>query len=278
MSATVQTNVARQVRDIMFEEGAPSILERHFAEDRFWGRPIITGDLQPGAYGQQFARRFAKSNRQFSVEGTNMTSALSTFHAGGGVLLTTAGASADQAILRPLLLSGDEGSQDQSSLQVTQWLTTKQVALRWIFELSSIAAVKFMAGLVGALATGATALTKGTANDQAVVHFDTADVVDAARFRCVSSNNGTDTEVVARADLVRSDSALAPAVAASTRYDLRILIDSARVPTFGLNGRIIGRGAALQNNTALFPVIGVETSEAVAKALRVRYFSISRLW
>lgn len=275
MSSTIAT---RQVREVLFEENLPSILDRFAVEDRMTGRPIILGDMQPGAYGQQWARRVAKMNKQFSAEGTNMTSALSTFHTGGGILLTTAGASADQAVLRPLLLSGDEGSQDPSSLQVTQWLTTKEVALRWIFEIPTITSIKFMAGLVGALATGATALTKGTANDQAVIHFDTADVVDATRFRCISSNNGTDTESVAQADMIGSPGASAAIVAASTRYDLRIVIGADRVPVFAINGKIVGRTAPLQDATALFPMIGVEASTGAARSLRVRYFSISRLW
>lgn len=270
------TGTAEIVRNLMFSDSLPSRRDRYAYQTYFTEKLYLPADIGAGAYNQQNQRRTTKNHRQFSLEGTNMTSALSGFDTGGGVIVTTAGASADQAIIRPFLTSGDTDftNQDASSLQITQFLTNKQVHCTWIVELPQITACKILIGLVSALATGATALTKGTANEQAIFHFDTADGTSATKWRCLASVGGTDTEAIATAPngVVTAD------VAITTKYELTIIVDANRIPTFYINRQAVARGPALTTATAMFPVCGIEASAAAAKSLKARFCGISRVW
>ena len=64
----------------------------------------------------------------FEVLGTNMTSALCTFNAEGGVTLTTAGADADQAILAPHL------DANQSAWTSHTWGTDRETYWECLFD------------------------------------------------------------------------------------------------------------------------------------------------
>ena len=83
--------------------------------------PLTDADATAAANDAIIVAR-AIANRNFEVLGTNMTTALCTFNAtSAGIVLTTATADEDQAILAPHL------DTDQSAWQVTKWGTENQV-------------------------------------------------------------------------------------------------------------------------------------------------------
>lgn len=220
------------------------------------------------------------ANKDFEVLGTNMTTALATFSATrAGITITTAGADQDQAIVCPHL------DTNQTTWSTTKWGTENQVT--WEATIStgaSIADVKIWAGLK---------LTNdqlvATDADQAFFKFQT-DATNSEAFtdytllHFVHSIGGTDYI-----------SALPITVAASTTYQLKIEIDSARklsifvdgiqydiTTTAGsTGGTAVVQGtlksAAMTNDVDLIPYIGVEAGAAAAKAIDIHYEGISRV-
>lgn len=78
-------------------------------EEYFYQRPALKAVNELAGSGADTAATFLAytiANKNFSVIGTNMTTALCTFSSKGGITLNTAGASADQAILSPSLSTG----------------------------------------------------------------------------------------------------------------------------------------------------------------------------
>lgn len=198
-------------------------------------------------------------NRDFEVLGTNMTSALSVHYVEGGILITTAGAANDQAIVLPHLDAGE------SAWAQTTWGTDQQV--RWeavIQTTASVTAEKIWAGLK---LTNTNVVA--TDNDQAYFLYDTAAGASPTLWHFVYSIGGTDTDTAV-------SSALVPAVAVNTTYHLLINIDSSRIATFYINGLLVGTSTALTNATDLIPYIGVMDTAGAAKSLRIFKTAISR--
>ena len=218
------------------------------------------------------------ANRDFEVLGTNMTTALCTFNAtAAGIVLTTAGADADQAIVAPHL------DTNQTAWQVTEWGTENQVEWECSLNTNAIDNQKLWAGLK---------LT----NDQLVA----TDANQAFfKFQTDATNSEAFTDFtllhfvysVADTDYI---SALPITVAANTIYHLKISIDSDRKAAIFVDGiqynvtttsgstggTAVTTGttktAALTDNIDLIPYIGIEAGAAAAEAVDVHYQAISR--
>lgn len=226
------------------------------------GKPALNADIQNVA---ESVRMIADPD--FEVLGTNATTASVTYAAGGGVTLTTAGADGDAVILLPHL--------DTSQTGWTQFTWGTSKSLEWECEIAtgaSIASTVIWAGLkltqVGAVATD---------DDQVYLRYQNG--VTSGNWVVVSSIANTDTQ---------TDSGIT--VAASTRYRIKIRIDSTRKafvymsvgtsPT-GTDERIadwklLYTTAAL-TSVNLIPYIGVSAQgAAAAKALTVYGEAISK--
>lgn len=189
------------------------------------------------------------ANPDFEVLGTNMTSALSTFAAGGGITLTTAGADGDAAILTPHL------DTNQTSWAATKWNTSDQI----LFETN----IKTGASVTNTIIWAGFKLTNtnvvATDNDQVYVRFE--DDIASGVLQLVTSASGVDTTT--NLDLT---------IAASTSYHLKIVVDADRNVALYVNGVQLARhAAALTANIDLIPYIAVEADgAAAAKAITVR--------
>ena len=240
--------------------------------------PLTDADATAAANDAIIVAR-AIASRNFEVLGTNMTTALCTFNAtSAGIVLTTATADEDQAILAPHL------DTNQSAWQVTKWGTENQVDWECSINPNAIDNQKLWAGLK---------LTNdqlvATDDDQAYFKFQTdADnseaFTDFTKLHFVHSIAGTDYI-----------SQLPITVAANTIYHLRIQINSARQAAIFVNGIQYNvtstsgstggtavttgttRTAALTDDVDLIPYIGIEAGAAAAEAVDVHYQGISRV-
>ena len=262
----------------------PKDARRVYLEEYFKQRPILNANLDQ-AYTVEVAR---VGSRDFEVLGTNMTSALSTFATtSAGILMTTAGADQDQAILAPHLDTAGT-AQLQSAWSGTMWGTENQVDWECSIMLPAIDNQKVWAGLK---------LTNdqlvATDDDQAYFKFQTDATnseafTDFTKLHFVHSIGGTD--FIAQLPIT---------VAANTPYHLKIKIDSARKATIFVNGiqynvantagstggtavtevqpsALAVKTAALTNDVDFIPYIGIEAGAAAAEALNVHYTAISR--
>lgn len=213
------------------------------------GKPSLNADIQNAAEATRMI-----ADPDFEVLGTNMTSALSTFNAEGGIKLTTAGADDDQAILLPHL------DANQSGWAQTTWGTDQQTRWEAVIETgASIANYHLWAGLKLTNTS-----TLGTDNDQAFFRFNVEDT-DSTVFQIVYSIGGTDTQKPTEV-----------VVAASTRYYLVIEIDEARVARFYINNVLVYTSTALTDAIDLIPYIGVQALTGAAKSVVVYGEAISR--
>ena len=97
---------------------------RFYLEEWFLQRPGLNAIniIDPDADSASALAATQAANRNFETLGTNMTTALTTFSAThGGILMTTAGADQDQAILLPHL------DTNQTSWSGTKWGTENSV-------------------------------------------------------------------------------------------------------------------------------------------------------
>lgn len=214
---------------------------------------------------------YAKANKDFEVSGTNMTTALATRPGGGGVLLTTAGASNDQALL------GAQSTAGISGWAGTTWKTDDCVLFETTITTSAtITNQKIFAGLK----LTSTPLAATDAN-QAYFLYDTGntDGASAANFIAVTSRGGTLTVIDTGIPIV-----------ASTTYVLTVLIDPDRVPYFFINGALVAWGnvaataaftvanGALTTAVTLKPFAGTQSLTSAARAVTVRSVAMSKLY
>ena len=180
--------------------------------ENFMLRPGVNADRDAAAantYATATAQLNIDKNPHFEVLGTNATSALVTHGADGGLLLTTAGASADQIIIAPHLNTG------VSKWTGTQFNTDKEPAWRTIIKTgASIADVTLWAGLK-LTNTGVVA----TDNDQVLFRYNAA--VNEGRWQAIYSVGGTDYEL---------DTGIE--VEASIRYQMGVFVGPDRKPYF----------------------------------------------
>jgi len=258
---------------------------RYYLEEWFEKKPALNAVaiIDPDADSASDLAAYVIANKQFEVLGTNMTTALCTFGTTiAGILVTTAGADADQAIIAPHL------DTNQSSWQVNKWGTENSVEWECSIQLPAIDNQKVWAGLK---------LTNdqvvATDDDQAYFKFQTDATAseaftDFTKLHFVHSIGGTDYI-----------SQLPITVAATTPYHLKIVIDSDRKATIYVNGiqynitttsgstggtavtavqpsKAVVKSAALTNDVDFIPYIGIEAGDGAAEALNVHYQAISR--
>ena len=248
--------------------------DRWVHEEYFLQRPALNADIDQ-AYTVEVARA---ANVNFEVTGANMTTALCTFdHEYGGVTLTTAGADNDAAIIQP------HADSNQSYLGVAGVFDTQNEVefATSITTGASIANTAFFAGLK------LTAVADYTTDADSIYFLyasndDAGTLTTNANLHVIASRGGADKVFD-----------LGIAVAADTKYDLRIQIDSARKAAVFVDGvqyALVGgstsggdavtagttRSAAMTDNAALKPFVGVQALTGSAKAIRVHYEKISR--
>ena len=217
-------------------------------------------------------------NRNWEALGTNMTTALATFAAtSAGILATTAGADADQAILTPHLDTA------ATAWAGTKWGTENEVHFETSIMLPALDNQKVWAGLK---------LTNdqlvATDDDQAYFKYQTDATnseafTDFTKWHFVHSIGGTDFI-----------SQLPITVATNTPYHLKITIDSDRKASIFVNGEqynvtttsgstggtAVTKGTtpsgALTDDVDLIPYVGIEAGAAAAEAVNVHYVCCSR--
>ena len=258
---------------------------RYYLYEAFTKKPGLNAVaiIDPDADSASALAAYVIANKDFETLGTNMTTALTTFPGtSAGILMTTAGADQDQAILLPHL------DTNQSAWSKVLWGTENQVERECSISLPAIDNQKVWAGLK---------LTNdqlvATDDDQAYFKFQT-DATNSeafttfANWHFVHSIGGTDYI-----------SKLPIAVAANTPYHLKIVIDSDRKATIFVNGiqynitstsgstggtavtavqpsKAVTKSAALTNDVDLIPYIGIEAGAAAAEAVNVHWQAISR--
>ena len=258
---------------------------RYYLYEAFTKKPGLNAVaiIDPDADSASALAAYVIANKDFETLGTNMTTALTTFPGtSAGILMTTAGADQDQAILLPHL------DTNQSAWSKVLWGTENQVEWECSISLPAIDNQKVWAGLK---------LTNdqlvATDDDQAYFKFQT-DATNSeafttfANWHFVHSIGGTD--YISRLPI---------AVAANTPYHLKIVIDSDRKATIFVNGiqynitstsgstggtavtavqpsKAVTKSAALTNDVDLIPYIGIEAGAAAAEAVNVHWQAISR--
>jgi len=261
---------------------------RVYLEEYFHQAPALNAVniIDPDADSASALAATQAANKNFEVLGTNMTTALSTFAStSAGILLTTAGADQDQAILLPHLDSS------QTAWTSTKWGTENSVEWECSIMLPALDNQKVYAGLK--LTGTANAQLVATDDDQVFFKYQT-DATNSEAFsdysywHLVHSIGGTDYI-----------SQIPVTVAANTPYHLKIAIDSDRKATCFINGVqynvtstsgstggtavtavqpgvAAAKTAALTNDVDLIPYIGIEAGAAAAEAVNVHYQAISR--
>lgn len=214
------------------------------------GKPGINADINSAT---EATREIADPD--FEILGTNGTTALCTYYAEGGVVLTTAGADADQMILAPHL------DANQTAWTQVTWGTDKETV--WECDITTGANITNAVIWAGLKLTN----TPVTATDDNQVFFRYEDDVIAGVLQAVSSIAGTDTAT-----------STGITIAVSTRYHLKIVIGSDRTAKMYVNGVLVTTTGALTDAIDLIPYIGVMADGAgAAKVLRVHGQSISRI-
>ena len=117
---------------------------RYYLEEWFKKKPGLNAVaiIDPDADSASALAAYVIANRDFETLGTNMTTALTTFSAThGGILMTTAGADQDQAILLPHL------DTNQTAWSGTKWGTENSVEWECSISLPALDNQKVWAGL-----------------------------------------------------------------------------------------------------------------------------------
>jgi hypothetical protein len=267
----------KQIEQFLQESHVPSRRDRWYHYENFALRPLgeLLTDVAPSGVNQAANRILQQANLNWGVSGTNMVSALSTYGANGGLLLTTAGADNDQALLSPktanagaIQISGIGGTTGTST-PTSPFLSTNAPIMEAIIELPSVAAVRMVCGFK--LTTDPTTTTD---NDKTMIAFDTASAVSASRFRLVSSTGGTDYDYEAKDNSTQQRGI----VAANTKYVLTVgILPTSRIPFFAINGTAVGPALpALTTGCGFMPVIGLQALAGEAKSIVVRSVTLSR--
>ena len=207
------------------------------------GKPSLNADIQNAAEG---TREIADPD--FEILGTNAVSASATFNAEGGITLTTAGADADQVILLPHL------DANQSAWAQVTWGTDKETV--WEVDFSTGAAITTAILWAGLKLTNTH--VAATDNDQVFMRYENA--VSGGAWVIWYSIGGVDVSVVSTF-----------VVAVSTRYHLKVIVDTARVARVYLNGTLVATTTALTDATDLIPYLGVQANGAAAARVVVAH-------
>lgn len=225
----------------------------HFLDERFLQLPGLNANAAAPAgdtYNTAQMDLTLLKNRNFELLGTNASADDITFADGGGVTIETDGAANDFAVILPHLDTGI------SAWSAWKWNTNDEPIFEAVITSgASVAGVRIWAGYK---LTNTSVVA--TDDDQVMFLFDTGHATSAVNWLTVSSNNGTD-------DIADSGVVLATA----TTYHLKISVSSTRIPSFIINGVLVGTGAALAADHDLIPYVGVFGIAAAAKKITVRY-------
>lgn len=250
-------------------------VNRHELIETFNQKPGLFADRTvPAAntYNTAQMQLVTDANPNFGLAGTNMTSALCTFAGGGGIKLTTAGASNDQGLLAP-----------HTNTNATSWLGTTfktDDVVWWETVVGVTSAAITSQKLFAGLKLTSTPLA-ATDNDQAYFLYDTGgtDGSSTTNWIAVSSRSNADTFV---------DTGIP--IALSANYHLAIMIDPDRVPYFFINGVMVAWGnvvstaaltvaaGALTTAITLKPFAGVQALAVAAKAITIRRITASKVF
>lgn len=224
--------------------------------ERFTQRPLLNADILITATAPTLAQMalIFSANRNFEVQGTNMTGVLCTHSTGGGITLTTAGADEDQAILavhadtsQTLWATVDLGTDDRVVFETT------------VVSGASIADTIIWAGLK--LTNDNVVVTDA---EQAFLRYENG--VNSGRFQLITSDNGVD--VTTNTTLV---------VEVSTSYHIKLVVNGDRDVNLYINGILRARvQTALGTGHDLLPFVGVEAGAVAAKAITVRGLRIGK--
>ncbi len=258
---------------------------RFYLEEYFHQRPGLNAVniIDPDADSASDLAITQAANKNFETLGTNYTTALTTFAStSAGILMTTATADQDQAILLPHL------DTNQTAWSGTKWGTENQVEWECSLQAAQTDNEKIWAGLKETN-------DHPVATDDDKVYFkyqtdaDNSEAFsDYSYWHLVHSIGGTD--YISQTPV---------AFAADTPYHLKIVIDSDRKMTYFINGiqynvtttagstggtavtavqpsETAVKSAALTNDVNLIPYIGIENGDAAAAVLNVHYTAISR--
>jgi len=254
--------------------------DRFYLEEYFKQKPALNAALDSGGTTTTAAEltTFAIANKDFETLGTNYTTALTTFAStSAGILMTTATADEDQALLLPHL------DTNQTAWSGTKWGTENQVEWECSLQIAQTDNEKVWCGLK---------LT----NDQLI-----ATDANQAFFKfATDDDNGESLDSTTKWHFVHSIadtdyiSVLPITVAANTPYHFRIKFDSDRKMEIFVNGvqyditttsgstggtavvEGTAKSAAMTNDVNLIPYIGLENGDAAAAVLNVHYTAISR--
>ena len=211
---------------------AGRVPDRYYLEEYFKRKPGINGDVLNASEAAN-----AIANKDFQIIGTNVASTCTDFSATlPGILLTTAGAEADQVIVTPHL------DTDQSAWSVCKWATHAEVEFECSVTLAALDNQAVWAGLkltndhLGAEdddqiyfvcrsdAEGGLAEDLSTTDNAAMAAAGTN-----MQWHCIYSIGGVDYTTN-----------LGLAVAAGTTYHFKIVIDSDRKAAVYINGTQYG--------------------------------------
>lgn len=235
--------------------------ERYYLEEYFSQRPALNADIAPAFNGTDNtyaaeALKWAIANKHFETLGLNAISSLVTFNAtNAGILLTTAGGSANQIIIAPHL------DTNQTAWTGIKWGTENQT--EWTCSLKTGAAITTMQIWAGLKLTNTGVIT--TDANQVFFRYNTTD--DATAFwTVISSIANTDTTTITKV-----------AIAANTQYKLKIIINVDRTASCYINDVLVYKTAALTNDIDLIPYVGVQALAAVAVTAILNYEKINRV-
>lgn len=234
----------------------------YFLEEFFQKKPALQAVNE--LTGTNTTLGYTIANKDFCVAGTNMTTALATFSTKGGVTITTAGASADQAIILPSLTTG------LTAWTGISWLTQSAPRYEvWLRTGANITGTTIWAGMK---------LTSGGAitTDNDAVFFRYNDTEQGGNLQLITSRSNVDTVTV-----------IPIKIAVSTLYRLVISINSTLQVGVAINGKRwnlnVGGGdgvtgasgtAPLTTAISLIPYVGVQAGAVAAKAIDVLYMSM----
>ena len=209
---------------------------RYYLEEWFQQRPGLNADFD-AAYTNEAARAMG---RDFEVLGTNMTTALCTFDTGAdttgraGIVITTAGAAADQAIVTPHL------DTNQSAWSNIKWGTENQTEWECSISTNAIDNQKVWAGLK--LTNDQLAITDANSiwfcYNTTNTNGQTLSTNDNTAMAADGTGMGWHV-VYSIADVFYTTN-LGLDVAANTTYHLKIAIDSDRKASVYVNGTQYG--------------------------------------
>jgi len=247
--------------------------DRYSLEEFFKQLPGINADLASTTEATN-----TPVNRDFEILGANKTSALATFdHDYSGVTLTTATADNDQMIIVPHL-----------DTKQSAWAVAGQFDSQKEVEWSAAITIGGTITTYGVWAGLKLTNTSVYATDADQAYFVSCTDDDLGAF--TSNGNLHFVHSIGGTDYI---SDLGITLAADTTYHLKIAIDSDRKASIFVNGTQYsptsattaggvdvqagtGKTAALTNNVALIPYIGVQAhATSAARALRVHHQKIS---